>query len=357
MAKLCALNFFIATAGQRLLGRLNVRASLTAVFFAFAAFARSTNTSQADEGGVGFWFPGLFGSLAAAPQVPGWAIAILDLYNPVSAGGNVAAARQITIGNLPINVKVNLNATLKAEPNLVLVDPTYVFATPVFGGQFAVSMAGAYGRGIAGISGTLTESVGGITITKQGRFRYYRIASPLVARMLESIKAVAAIELPPRHQPRSARDEALRFGRTCYDHLAGTVGVAIADALAAKGYVVLGDDGGEVTDAGACFLADFGAALSPQSRSRRIFCRPCLDWSERRYHIAGHVGAEICRCCLARGWFAHERDSRALRLTPAGRAGLRDAFGVEFPAATPKPQPYPDRAPARDRAASAPRAP
>ena len=168
MAKLCALNFFIATAGQRLLGRLNVRASLTAVFFAFAAFARSTNTSQADEGGVGFWFPGLFGSLAAAPQVPGWAIAILDLYNPVSAGGNVAAARQITIGNLPVNVKVNLNATLKAEPNLVLVDPTYVFATPVFGGQLAVSMAGAYGRSIAGISGTLTESVGGLTVTKQG---------------------------------------------------------------------------------------------------------------------------------------------------------------------------------------------
>ena len=168
MAKLCALNFFIATAGQRLLGRLNVRAGLTAVFFAFAAFARSTNTSQADEGGVGFWFPGLFGSLAAAPQVPGWAIAILDLYNPVSAGGNVAAARQITIGNLPVNVKVNLNATLKAEPNLVLVDPTYVFATPVFGGQLAVSMAGAYGRSIAGISGTLTESVGGLTVTKQG---------------------------------------------------------------------------------------------------------------------------------------------------------------------------------------------
>ena len=168
MAKLCALNFFIATAGQRLLGRLNVRAGLTAVFFAFAAFARSTNTSQADEGGVGFWFPGLFGSLAAAPQVPGWAIAILDLYNPVSAGGNVAAARQITIGNLPVNVKVNLNATLKAQADLVLVDPTYVFATPVLGGQLAVSMAGAYGRAIVGISGTLTESVGPITVTKQG---------------------------------------------------------------------------------------------------------------------------------------------------------------------------------------------
>jgi hypothetical protein len=162
------LRFFAPTVGWKLLGRLNIRAGLTAVFFAFAAVACPINTSHADEGGVGFWFPGLFGSLAAVPQVPGWALGIVDLYNPVSAGGNVAAARQITINNLPINVKVNLNASLNAEPNLVLVDPTYVFATPVFGGQLAVSLAGAYGRSIAGINGTLTESVGGITVTKQG---------------------------------------------------------------------------------------------------------------------------------------------------------------------------------------------
>src|SRR6516225_11427579 len=166
MAKPFALT--VVSAGRKLLGCLNIRGDLTAVLFVCATFACSTNTSHADEGGVGFWFPGLFGSLAAVPQVPGWALGIVDLYNPVSAGGNVAAARQITIGNLPVNVKVNLNATLKAEPNLVLVDPTYVFATPVFGGQLAVSMAGAYGRSIAGISGTLTESVGGLTVTKQG---------------------------------------------------------------------------------------------------------------------------------------------------------------------------------------------
>src|SRR5262245_52716447 len=163
-----ALSFFTATAGRKLRGRLNIRAGLTSVFFAFAALACSTTQSHADEGGLGFWFPGLFGSLAAVPQVPGWALGIVDLYNPVSAGGNVAAARQITINNLPVNVKVNLNATLKAEPNLVLVDPTYVCETKVFGGQLAVSLAGAYGRSIAGISGTLTESVGGITVTKQG---------------------------------------------------------------------------------------------------------------------------------------------------------------------------------------------
>jgi hypothetical protein len=160
--------FTFVSTGCKLLGRLNIRACLTGVFFACASFACSTNSSHADEGGVGFWFPGLFGSLAAVPQVPGWALGIVDLYNPVSAGGNVAAARQITINKLPVNVNVNLNASLKAEPNLILVDPTYVFETKVFGGQLAVSLAGAYGRSIAGINGTLTESVGGITVTRQG---------------------------------------------------------------------------------------------------------------------------------------------------------------------------------------------
>src|SRR5262249_51616842 len=94
-----------------------------------------------------------------------------------------------------------------------------------------------------------------VAVTKQGRYRYYRIASPLVARMLESIIAVAAIEVPSRYQPRSIRDDALRFARTCYDHLAGQVGVAITDALVANGHIVLTEDGGEVTDAGTRFLA------------------------------------------------------------------------------------------------------
>src|SRR6478609_11037409 len=98
-----------------------------------------------------------------------------------------------------------------------------------------------------------------LTVTKKRRNRYYRIASPLVAKMLESIKAVAAIETPPRHRPRSAQDDALRFARTCYDHVAGRLGVAIADALAAKKYAVLNDDGGELTPGGKRFLAKFGA--------------------------------------------------------------------------------------------------
>ena len=168
-----------------------------------------------------------------------------------------------------------------------------------------------------------------VTVTSKRRFRYYRLASLRVARMLEGIKVVAAIDVPPRHQPRSAQDDALRFARTCYDHLAGRLGVAIADALIAGDYVRLADDGGEVTTAGENFLARFSADLRQADR-RRIYCRPCLDWSERRYHVAGQVGAEICRCCFERGWVRRIRDSRALRLTDAGCAGLRDTLGIEF---------------------------
>jgi DNA-binding transcriptional ArsR family regulator len=171
-----------------------------------------------------------------------------------------------------------------------------------------------------------------LTVTSRRRNRYYRIASPLVARMLESIKAVAAIETPARYQPRSAQDDALRFARTCYDHLAGRLGVALADALVARRYLVLSEEGGALTRAGERALVKFGVDLSPKHAGRRIFCRACLDWSERRYHIAGLVGAEICRRSLQLGWLKRARESRAMHLTPAGRRGLRETFGVSFDA-------------------------
>jgi DNA-binding transcriptional ArsR family regulator len=167
-----------------------------------------------------------------------------------------------------------------------------------------------------------------LTVSRQRRFSYYRIASPLIATMLESMKVVAAIEVPPRHLPRSAHDDALRFARSCYDHLAGQVGVAVTDALVAMGHIVLTDEGGEVTPSGARFLSAFGVDL--RLRTRRIFCQPCLDWSERRYHLKGLVGARILDRLLEVGWLKHVPDSRALRLTPSGRAGLSEIFQIEI---------------------------
>jgi DNA-binding transcriptional ArsR family regulator len=167
-----------------------------------------------------------------------------------------------------------------------------------------------------------------LTVTRNGRFSYYRIAGPLIATMLESIGVVAAIELPLRHQPRSADDEALRFARSCYDHLAGKVGVAVTDALVAMGHIELTDEGGEVTSSGGRFLSAFGADVTPSTR--RIFCQPCLDWSERRYHLKGIVGARILDRLLHLGWLKHVSCSRALQLTSSGRAGLSGTFQIEI---------------------------
>jgi DNA-binding transcriptional ArsR family regulator len=160
---------------------------------------------------------------------------------------------------------------------------------------------------------------------KQGRHRYYRLASPLVGQMLEGVMAVAGPE--PARATTWRGGEALRTARTCYDHLAGRLGVALADALSERGHVTLGTDGGEVTDQGQRFLGEFGAAPAP---GRRVFCRPCLDWSERRPHLAGRVGAALACRCFELGWIARQRDTRAVAITKAGREGLRETFGISL---------------------------
>jgi len=167
-----------------------------------------------------------------------------------------------------------------------------------------------------------------LTVIRERRFSYYRIASPLVASMLESIKVVAAMEVPSSRQPESANEDALRFARSCYDHLAGKVGVAVTDALVGMGHIVLTDEGGEVTSSGGRFLSAFGADLRPSPR--RIFCQPCLDWSERRYHLKGLVGARILDRLLELRWLKCVPGSRALQLTSPGRAGLSEIFQIEI---------------------------
>jgi hypothetical protein len=115
----------------------------------------------ADEGGVSFWIPGFFGSLAAAPQQPGWSLAIVNYYTNVSAGGNVALAREFAIKNLPVNIQAQINASLHATADLGIAIPTYVFATSVLGGQASVSLVQGYGVSNASLNGTVSGSVTG----------------------------------------------------------------------------------------------------------------------------------------------------------------------------------------------------
>ncbi|MGA7486200.1 MAG: winged helix-turn-helix domain-containing protein [Xanthobacteraceae bacterium] len=179
-------------------------------------------------------------------------------------------------------------------------------------------------------------TVGLLSVERQGRHRYHRLASPAVAQMIESIMQVASGLEPAR--PRLSvgpRDAALRAARTCYDHLAGRLGVALADALVAGGYAELAADAGVVTDAGVALLGRIGvdveALLARRGkRSARVLCRPCLDWSERRPHLAGAVGAALCAHALEHDWISRIRGTRAVAITPKGQRMFREAFGVRI---------------------------
>ena len=173
-----------------------------------------------------------------------------------------------------------------------------------------------------------------LVVEKQGRHRYHRLATPAVAQMMESIMQVAS-RADPARKPVTVgpRDAALRAARTCYDHLAGRLGVALTDAMVAAGHVELAADGGLVTAAGIDLLHRLGIAAivaHPPKPSARVLCRPCLDWTERRPHLAGAVGAALCAHCLASGRIRRIEGSRAVTITPKGQRGFCDHFGVEF---------------------------
>jgi DNA-binding transcriptional ArsR family regulator len=203
----------------------------------------------------------------------------------------------------------------------------------LMGGQALTASELVYAAGVSPqtTSGHLAKLTDGrlIACVKQGRHRYYRIATPRVAEMLEGIMAVVA-DAPPRHQPPSKLDEAMRQARTCYDHFAGKLGVGVTDALSAHGYLVLADEGGEITASGAAFLQKFGVDLSAARSRRRIFCRPCLDWTERRPHLGGSIGAALAQRCFDLGWLERMRESRALKITKVGQRGLSETFGLSL---------------------------
>jgi DNA-binding transcriptional ArsR family regulator len=219
-----------------------------------------------------------------------------------------------------------------AEVAALVGDPVRAnILSALMGGRALTAGELVYAAGVSPqtTSGHLGKLTDGrlIACMKQGRHRYYRIASPRVAEMLEGIMAVVA-DAPPRHRPPSKLDEAMRLARTCYDHFAGKLGVGITDALCAHGHVVLGEEGGEVTESGFAFFEKFGGDLHAAQNRLRIFCRPCLDWTERRPHIGGSVGAVLAQRCFDLGWVTRVRENRALTVTAAGRRGLKDAFGI-----------------------------
>ncbi|MHB0990447.1 MAG: ArsR/SmtB family transcription factor [Burkholderiales bacterium] len=168
------------------------------------------------------------------------------------------------------------------------------------------------------------EQSGLLISIRQGRHRYYRIASPEVAAMLEAVMVVAAGS--PRPAARFRIDPELQFGRTCYNHLAGQLGVAICDALAHKNLLTIDEEVAHVMPAGLNFLDNWG--IDVRRMSKHPYCRTCIDWSERRPHLGGAIGIAIHKRCLELKWIEHHLDSRAVRVTRLGKSGFEKVFGI-----------------------------
>ncbi|QSQ12513.1 ArsR/SmtB family transcription factor [Myxococcus landrumensis] len=177
-------------------------------------------------------------------------------------------------------------------------------------------------------SGHLAKLLEGqlVRVEVQGRHRYYRLAHPNVARALEALQLLAPTRLVPSRVP-----EPLRFARTCYDHLAGTLGVALAEAMEHRGLLESGEDSYILTPVGTRFVSKWGVDVEALSQGRRAFARRCLDWSERRAHVGGALGAALTERLFVRRWIARRPEGRGVRLTVEGRRGFDQELGLTWP--------------------------
>jgi DNA-binding transcriptional ArsR family regulator len=170
-----------------------------------------------------------------------------------------------------------------------------------------------------------------LAVEQRGRERHYRLAGPEVAEVIESILTLA----PHRRATtlrESDRGRAIRHARTCYDHFAGMLGVALTDALEQHGLIAPADNSYTLTPSGESRLGELGLDIARLRRRRRAFARPCLDWTERRPHLAGALGAGVAERLLELEWVVRRPDSRALRITETGERRLREELAVNIAA-------------------------
>lgn len=168
-----------------------------------------------------------------------------------------------------------------------------------------------------------------VKVDVQGRHRYYSFANPEVAYAVESLaNLVPQKPMSKTDKPSPIND--VKYCRTCYDHLAGKIGVLIADQFILKKIIELQDKTFVVTKNGAKFFQDFGLNLPELQKKRRHYAKPCLDWSERKYHLAGALGAALLEKMLQLDWLRKTKHSRAIVVTSLGQKGLQNTFEVEL---------------------------
>jgi DNA-binding transcriptional ArsR family regulator len=203
--------------------------------------------------------------------------------------------------------------------------------TALVGGQAltATELAQVAGVTKQTISGHLAKLVDArlLAVENQGRHRYFRLADRDVGELLENLMGVAYRTGAVRFRA-SPREPALRFARVCYDHLAGELGVLAFDSLEEQRVLKTGRGGLELTRRGREFCDEIGIDIGNLARERRPLCRACLDWSVRRHHLAGALGAALLRRCFELGWARRAKDSRVVSFSPPGERAFRERFSV-----------------------------
>ncbi|AQZ60822.1 Transcriptional regulator, ArsR family [[Actinomadura] parvosata subsp. kistnae] len=208
----------------------------------------------------------------------------------------------------------------------LIADPTRAaILTALLGGRAlaAGELARMAGVSAATASAHLAKLLDGglVDVVRQGRHRYYRLAGHEIAEVLEVLARVSA-RPPVRSLRQSRQARMLEEARTCYDHLAGRAGVGLLDRLKEGGFY----DGHDVTESGERLLSRLGVDVAGARRSRRRFAPECLDWTERRAHLGGALGAAITEVLFERGWYRRGSVPRAVLLTDEGRQGLAELF-------------------------------
>jgi len=166
-----------------------------------------------------------------------------------------------------------------------------------------------------------------ISVEKQGRHKYYRFLNKEVAYAVE---AMANLIPKPEISAKKKTENypPIKYCRTCYDHLAGKIGVALAESLLEQKIIIEKNNTFEVTSEGEKWLSDFGVNIGDAKKQKRIFLKPCLDWSERRYHIAGSVGTLLLNKMLEQDWIRRTKDSRVIIITAKGEKEMLKSFKI-----------------------------
>ncbi len=216
-------------------------------------------------------------------------------------------------------------ASLLADPVRVAILLALSDGREMSAGELAL-VAGVTAATASAHLSKLTAS-GFIGVRRQSRYRFYQLIRPELTQVLEALAVVAPAATPRTH--RQARiGRAVRAARTCYDHLAGRLGVLLTRVLIERDVLHPDDRQFQLTPAGDTFLAGIGLDLGAARASRRAFAPACLDWSERVPHVAGALGAGLLRLLFERCWLECMPDSRAVQITAAGCRGLEQTFGV-----------------------------